>query len=414
MGQGISLIGTWITRLAQGWLVYRLTGSALLLGTVGFVGQIPTFLLAPFAGVWVDRLDRYRVLLVTQVLSMLQSALLAFFALTDLVTPTHVIVLAAMQGIINAFDTPARQTFLVQLVDEREDLPNAIALNSSIFNGARLVGPSIAGVTIGLVGEGWCFAIDAASYIGVLAAMLAMRLTPREAPPRSAGFASELRDGLAYIAGFAPIRDLLCLVACVSLSGMSYAVLMPVFANKVLGGGPSTLGILMASSGTGALLGALWLASRSSVVGLSAIVSGAGFVFSLALLGFSYSRWLPLSMPLLTLVGVGMMLQMAATNTLLQTLVEERMRGRVMSFYTMSFLGMTPFASLIAGFVASHLGAPVAVRIGALLSLVAVSVFALRLPKLHEQMNPVHERHGHLQPAAAGAASASELPPAGE
>lgn len=397
-GQGISLIGTWVTRLAMSWLVYRLTGSSLLLGVVGFAGQIPTFLLGPFAGVIVDRSDRYRLLLVTQVLSMLQSGLLAFFALSGLVSVWHVLVLAISQGVINAFDTPARQTLLIDMLESREDLPNAIALNSSLVNVARLIGPSIAGVLIGLFGEGICFALDASSYLAVLAALLAMRIKTPERPPRSTRFVSELREGFAYVSTFVLIRDLLLLLACVSLAGMPYAVLMPVFATKVLHGGPHTLGWLMTATGIGALCSALWLATRSSVLGLGRVVCGASLVFGSALIAFSYSRSIWLSLPLLVLVGGGMMMQMAATNTLIQTLVDERMRGRVLSFYTMAFFGMTPFGSLLAGAISSSFSAEVAVRSGGIITLIAVALFIRRLPQLRAQARPIYERLGILQP----------------
>jgi MFS family permease len=400
-GQGISLIGTWVTRIAMSWLVYRLTNSSLLLGVVGFAGQIPTFLLGPFAGVIVDRSDRYRLLVLTQFLSMVQSSLLAFFALSGLVTVWHVLFLAITQGVINAFDTPARQTLLVDMIESRDDLPNAIALNSSLVNVARLIGPSVAGVLIGLFGEGICFAIDASSYIAVLAALLALRIVPRERPVRSTRFLSELRDGFAYVTAFTPIRDLLLLLACVSLAGMPYAVLMPVFATKVLHGGPHTLGWLMTAGGVGALCSALWLATRTSVLGLGRIVAGASCVFGTALIAFSYSRSLWLSLPLLVLVGAGMMMHMAATNTLVQTLVDERMRGRVLSFYTMAFFGMTPFGSLLAGAVSARFGAEIAVRSGGLITLIAVALFVRRLPQLREQARPVYERLGILQPRAA-------------
>jgi len=400
-GQGISLIGTWVTRLAMSWLVYRLTDSALLLGIVGFAGQIPTFLLGPFAGVIVDRSDRYRLLVATQVLSMLQSSLLAFFALTHLVTVWHVLILAISQGVINAFDTPARQTLLIDMLESRDDLPNAIALNSSLVNVARLIGPSIAGVLIGLFGEGVCFALDASSYIAVLAALLALRIAAPARPARSTRFLGELREGFAYVSAFAPIRDLLLLLACVSLAGMPYAVLMPVFATKILHGGPHTLGWLMTATGIGALCSALWLASRTSVLGLGRIVCGASLVFGSALIAFSYSRSLWLSLPLLIFVGGGMMMQMAATNTLIQTLVDERMRGRVLSFYTMAFFGMTPFGSLLAGAVSSRFSAEIAVRSGGVITLLAAALFIRRLPQLRAQARPIYERMGILQPEQA-------------
>lgn len=375
-GQGISLIGTWLTRVAMSWLVYRLTHSAFLLGVVGFASQIPTFLLAPLAGVLIDRWDRHRVLVATQALAMLQSALLAVFALTGTATVWHVLVLGAFQGLINAFDTPARQSFVIEMVESRDDLPNAIALNSSMVNGARLVGPSIAGVLIAAAGEGWCFTVDAVSYLAVLASLLAMRIKPR--PPRPAGkrVLVELRDGFRYVAGAPTIRALLLLLAFVSLTGVPYMVLMPIFAGDVLHGGPHTLGLLTASIGVGAVSGALWLASRRGLVGLGRVVPLAGATFGAGLIAFACSRTLWLSMPLLAVTGGGMMIQMAASNTLLQTEVEDDKRGRVMSFYTMAFFGMMPLGSLLAGLLGARIGAPRTVVVGGVATLFAVLLFA--------------------------------------
>src|SRR4051812_37574457 len=268
-GQSVSLIGTWMTRIATSWLVYRLTGSALLLGVVGFAGQIPSFLLAPFAGVLVDRWNRHRLLVATQVLALLQSLALAILALVGIVQIWHVIALSIFQGLINAFDMPARQAFVVEMVEKREDLANAIALNSSMVNAARLLGPSIGGVIIAAVGEGWCFMLDAISYLAVIASLLAMKITPRMTQQiKGARMLQQLYEGWKYASGFAPIRKVLLLLALVSLVGMPYTVLMPVFANKLLEGGPNTLGQLMAASGVGALAGAMLLAARKSVLGL--------------------------------------------------------------------------------------------------------------------------------------------------
>src|SRR4051812_1612398 len=289
-GQSVSLVGTWMTRVATSWLVYRLTGSALLLGVVGFAGQIPSFLLAPIAGVLVDRWDRHRLLVVTQVLAMLQSLALAALTLTGTIRIWHVVALSVFQGLVNAFDMPARQAFVVEMVETRADLPNAIALNSSMVNGARLVGPSVAGVLIAWVGEGWCFAADGISYVAVIASLMAMRLTPREIAPRgSANVLKQLREGFAYAAGFAPIRNMLLLLALVSLVGMPYTVLMPVFANEILGGGPYALGWLMAASGVGALAGAMLLASRRSVLGLGKFIPLMAAAFGFGLVAFSFS-----------------------------------------------------------------------------------------------------------------------------
>jgi MFS family permease len=378
VGQGTSLVGTWITRVATSWLVYRLTGSALLLGVVGFAGQIPTFLLASFAGVAVDRWSRHRVLVAAQTLSMVQSALLAVFALTKTITVWHVIALVAFQGLINAFDTPARQAFVVEMVETREDLPNAIALNSSMVNAARLIGPSIAGVLIVAVGEGWCFAIDAVSYLAVIASLLMMRVARKPLRAEQSHVLDELLDGFRYVAAHLEIRAALLLLALVSLVGMPYVVLLPIFAKTVLHGGAHTLGALTAASGLGAIAGALWLASRKTVDGIARIVAAGGAVFGVGLMALGGSHWVWLSLPIMVVTGAGMMVQMAASNTLIQTLVEEDKRGRVMSFYTMAFFGMTPFGSLAGGVLADRVGAPATVVVGGVATLVAVAAFAAR------------------------------------
>ena len=395
-GQGISLVGTWITRVATSWLVYRLTGSALLLGTVSFAGQIPTFVLAPLAGVLVDRWDRHRVLVVTQVLAMLQSAALAVLALTGLITVPLVLALSIVQGVINAFDVPARQAFVTEMVTAREDLPNAIALNSSLVNGARLVGPAVAGVLVAAVGEGWCFAVDAASYVAVVGSLLAMRVTPRVRTRPQAHVVTELVEGFRYVRSFAPIRAILLLLALVSLTGMPYTVLMPLFASEVLHGGPHTLGLLMGAAGLGALVGALWLASRASVLGLGRVLVFAGAAFGAGLIGFALSRSMWLSVPLMIVTGGGMMMQMATSNTLVQTLVDEDKRGRVMSFYAMAFFGMTPFGALAAGALADRFGAPTTVLLGGVVTLVAVAAFARKLPELRVIATPIYRRLGIL------------------
>ena len=376
LGQGISLLGTWLTRVASSWLVYRLTHSALLLGVVGFASQIPTFLLAPLAGVLVDRWSRHRVLVATQALAMLQSALLAGFALTGTITVWHVLVLGSFQGLINAFDTPARQAFVVEMVEERANLPNAIALNSTLVNGARLVGPSIAGVLIAAVGEGWCFAADAVSYVAVIASLLAMHV--KTAPPRvtHTRVLAELRDGFRYVLGVPTIGSTLLLLAFVSFTGVPYMVLMPIFAGEVLHGGPHTLGLLTGATGAGAVSGALWLASRRTIHGLVRTICLAGVTFGVALVAFGLARTIWLSLPALFVAGAGMMIQMAASNTLLQTRVADDKRGRVMSFYTMAFFGMMPLGSLAAGILGHRVGSPVTVACGGVATVVAVLVFA--------------------------------------
>jgi MFS family permease len=408
MGQGISMVGTWITHVASSWLVYGLTGSALLLGVTSFASQAPTFFLSPFAGVWVDRVDRRRVLLITQSLAMLQSGLLAFFALRGTLDVPHIIVLNAFQGVISAVDIPARQSFLVEMIEDREDLPNAVALNSSLLNGARLVGPSIAGLLIGLVGESYCFLIDTISYVAVLGSLLAMRVIPRVRAARRGNVLGELRDGFRYAAGFPPIRAVLLLLLLISLVGAPYVVLLPMVARDVLHGGASTLGSLTGSAGLGALCGALYLASRRSVLGLSRVIAGAGCVFGAGLLLVSRSSSLPMTLPLLTLVGCSMMVLLASSNTILQTLVEEDKRGRVMSFYSMAVFGVVPFGSLLAGTLADRMGAGTTLLVQGSFCIVAAFAFWRSLPGLRRHIRPVYERLGIL-PHLRGVSEATQL-----
>ncbi len=406
-GQTVSLIGTWLTRVATSWLVYRLTQSSLLLGLVGFAGQIPTLFLAPVAGAWVDRWNRHRVLLVTQALAMLQSGLLAAFALSGRIKVAHVLALAAFQGIINAFDTPARQAFVVEMIDAREDLPNAIALNSSMVNAARLIGPSVAGVLIAAVGEGGCFLIDACSYLAVLGSLWAMRLKAPAQRRTLKPLGQELREGFAYVVGFAPVRSILLLLALVSLMGMPYMVLMPIIATQVLHGGASTLGFLMASTGFGALAGALYLASRRSVLGLGRVLVLGAIAFGVGLAAFSRSRSLPLSLAILFFTGLAMMVQMAASNTVLQTLVDEDKRGRVMSFYAAAFFGSAPFGSLLAGTAAQRFGAQATLLFGGVTCVLAGLWFWRQLPRLRALAAPVYVRRGILPEIATGLQSAT-------
>jgi len=413
-GQSVSLIGTWMTRIATSWLVYRLTRSPFLLGVTSFAGSIPLFLLAPIAGVWIDRWDRHRTLIVTQVVSMVQSFLLAGLALTGTIDIWHIVALMLLQGVVNALDMPARQAFLVEMVDQRDDLPNAIALNSSMVNAARLLGPSVAGLIIAAVGEGYCFLIDGISYLAVIASLAAMQVTkkPRHAGKRSA-FA-EMREGWQYVSRSLPIRSILLLLALVSLLGMPYTVLMPVFAARVLHGGPHTLGYLMAAIGVGALAGALMLAARKSVLGLGRVIPLSAAIFGAALIGFGLSHIFWLSVPLLLAAGFGMMRQMAASNTLLQTIVEDEKRGRVMSFYAMAFAGMSPFGSLLAGVLAQRFGAPITVIASGFFCLIGAGLFARELPSLREVIRPIYIRLGVLPEVASGIESASELQTVGK
>ncbi len=406
-GQSVSLIGTWMTRLATSWLVWRLTHSAALLGLLGFAGQVPTFVLASFAGVWVDRLNRHRLLVATQILAMLQSFTLAALVLSGHVEVWEIIALQVFQGIVNAFDMPTRQSLLVDLIEDRADLSNAVALNSTMVNGARLIGPSLAGLIVAAAGEGWCFFADGISYVAVVASLLLMHVS---AAPRGAGkkkLLHDLGDGLRYAFGFGPIRSILLLLALVGVAGIPYRVLMPVIAAETLGGGAHTLGFLMAAMGVGALLGALYLASRRSVLGLGGLIPLAAGLFGASLAGVGLSRSLTASLLLMVTMGVGFMIHLAASNTLIQTLVREQMRGRVMALYTMAFIGMATFGSLLAGAVAGAIGAPLTLTAGGLVCILGAGLFAWRLPGLREKVRPIYVEKGIL-PGTLGDAAALE------
>jgi MFS family permease len=407
-GQGISLIGTWMTRVATGWLVYRLTHSAFLLGLVSFSGQIPILLLGSVAGVWVDRLNRHRVLVVTQALSMLESFALAALALGGVITVLDIILLNLFQGAVNAFDMPARQAFVVEMVQSREDLPNAIALNSSLVNGARLVGPSVAGLLIATVGEGYCFLLDGFSYMAVIASLLGMTLVPWT-PRIHASVRSELREGWDYVRGSRPIWSILMLLSLVSLVGMPYTALMPIFAGSILHGGAHTFGFLMGAAGVGALMGAVILAARRSVLGLGRLIAVTAAAFGASLIAFAASRQLWLSLLLLVVTGYSFMQQMASSNTILQTISEEEKRGRVMSFYSMAIQGVAPFGSLIAGAVASRIGAPHTLMIGGVTCMAGSALFAWRLPALRQLVRPIYAQMGIVRELAAGINTASVL-----
>lgn len=377
-GQGISLIGTWLQRIAMSWLVYSLSGSALILGVVSFSNQIPTFILAPIAGVFADRWNRHRALVATQVLAMIQAFILAMLVLFGQVQIWHVLVLGAILGLINAFDVPIRQSFVVDMVENKEDLANAIALNSTLVNSARLLGPSIAGILVGLFGEGTCFLLNALSYIPVVAALLAMKITITKSSSENNNVWTDLREGAAYALASKPIRAILLLLALVSLLGMPYTVLMPVFATDILHGGPHTLGFLMAATGIGALIGALFLAARASPQGLGKWIIAAACIFGSGLIAFSFTKVFWVSMVVLTIAGFGMMVQTASSNTVLQTIVDDAMRGRVMSFYTMAFMGMAPFGSLLAGSLAHVLGTTNTILVGGLGCIAGAIAFALK------------------------------------
>jgi MFS family permease len=380
-GQLISLVGTWMQNVAQSWLVYRLTGSSFLLGSVGFASQIPIFLLSPIGGAVADRRNRQKLVIATQVSSMLLAFVLAAITLLGIVKVWHVFVLAALLGLVNAFDIPARQAFLVEMVG-KEDLMNAIALNSSMFNGARVVGPAIAGILVASIGEGWCFFANAVSYIAVIAGLMMMRVPERIRPATLNSALNDIVEGFSWVWSTGPIFSLLLLVGIVSLVGMPYAVLMPVFADHILHSGARGLGILMGFSGAGALIGALALAAKSGLQGLGTWVAASSAAFGVFLALFAYSRMFWVSAVLLIPVGIFMMVQMASTNTLIQAMVPDHLRGRVMSLYSMMMMGMAPLGALLAGGVSEHVGAPLTVAVGGLFSIAGSIWFGMRLPEL--------------------------------
>jgi len=378
-GQFVTLVGMWIQQIALSWLVFRLTGSALLLGVVGFASQLPTIFLSPFAGVFADRLNRRNILVFTQTVFMIQAIVLSILVLTGTIQIWHIISLGALIGFVAAFDGPTRQSFVVEMVEDRADLSNAIALNSFMFNGARLIGPSIGGILISVIGEGYCFLINGICYLGVISALLAMRFTPKDTKASRTNILQELKEGFAYTFGIPSIRSILLLLGLVSLMGMPYMLLMPVVAKDVLHGGPHTMGFLMAGVGAGALIGATYLASRKSIVGLERVIPIATSIFGIGLIAFSRSHTFWLSLVLISVTGFGMMVQMASCNTLVQTIVDDDKRGRVMSFYTMAFMGTAPFGSLLTGGLASRIGAPSTLLISGISCIVGMLIFVSRL-----------------------------------
>ncbi|MGA7634433.1 MAG: MFS transporter [Terriglobales bacterium] len=397
-GQSISIVGTWMTKLATSWLVYRLTHSALLLGIVGFAGLIPTFALAPFAGVWIERRNRRKLLVWTQAAAAIQSLTMAALTLAHVITLWEIIALAVFQGLINAFDTPGRQIFLVQMVEDRADLSNAIAINSSMANGARLIGPAIAGLVIAAFGEGGCFLIDGISYLAVIASLLRMRIQPLDIHRSNASRFEQMREGWQYVSTFRPVRTILLFSALLALMGYPYAVLLPIFAGQVLHGGAATLGWLTGASGIGALVSGLSLAVRKSAAGLTGMLPIAARVLGGALILFGLSATLWLSLVLMVFVGFGMMQVFSASNTVIQTLVPEDKRGRVMSYYVMALFGTAPFGSLLAGSLAHRIGAPHTVFVTGAFCIATSLWFTLELPKINAVMRPVYQDMG-LAPA---------------
>ncbi len=414
-GQIVSLVGTWLASVATSWLVYRLASesmparSAFLLGAVGFAAQFPVFLIGPLAGVFADHFNRHRILIATQVAFMVHSFVLAVLTYTGRITIGQILFLSLVHGLIRAFDLPTRQALVVQLVPDRADLGNAIALNSSMVHTARLIGPAIAGFMIYRWSEAVCFFVDSVSFFFVIFALLRMRLPQATFERPQAGALQSLRDGLSYAVGFAPIRTILLLVAATSLMAMSQTVLMPVFADRVYGGRERTLGLLLGASGFGAVCGSLYLASRRTVLGLGRVLVAATCVLGAGLIAFAWSRNLALGMGLLTITGFSMVVQLASSNTLIQTIVDDDKRGRVMSLFTTAFMGMTPFGSLLGGTLASGIGAPATLTLAGIGCLLGGSVFALRLPALRALVRPIYVERGILPPIAAGlSASAAE------
>jgi MFS family permease len=392
-GQLISLIGTWMQNVAQSWLVYRLTGSSLLLGTVSFAGQIPVFPIAPLAGMVADRWNRRTIVIITQTASMILASILAALTLTNRITVWEIVVLAALLGVVNAFDIPARQSFLVEMVG-REDLMNAIALNSSIFNGARIIGPAIAGILVASIGEGWCFFANAVSYIAVIAGLFMMRISRRQAERSIKSAYDHIAEGFRFVRKTAPIRALLLMLGLVSLVGMPYTVLMPVFAKTVLHGDATTLGVLGSAAGIGALAGALTLASRTRVDGLGKWVWMACTSFGTFLILFSFSHHYFLSVLLLVPVGFSLMTQMGATNTLVQSMVPDRLRGRTMAVYSVMFMGMSPLGAILAGAAADKIGAPMTVALGGACAIAGAIAFARHLPKIRVEARQLLSEQG--------------------
>ncbi|MHB1686939.1 MAG: MFS transporter [Ignavibacteriaceae bacterium] len=409
-GQSLSLIGTWIQMVAMTWLVYRLTNSALMLGIVGFSGQIPSFLLGPLAGVLADRWNRHRILLITQSLALLQALILSFIVFTNVVVVWHLIVLSISLGIINAFDMPIRQSFVVEMIEnQKQDLGNAIALNSTMVNAARLAGPSIAGILVASFGEGWCFLINAISYVAVVISLLRMKLDPYEANPSKKNIIGELKEGFSYTFNFLPIRYLIMLLALVSVASTPVTLLAPVIATKYLHGNASTYGFLIGAYGCGALMGAAYLLNKKNVLGLGKLIAIAVILFSVGAISFSFSRFFPLSILLLMITGLGMMLEVASTNTMIQTIVEEDKRGRVMSFYAMAFRGMSPFGSIFGGGLATLIGAPLTLLSGGIICLIGAGVYIKKLPMLRPLIRPIYVRMGILPEVAQGVQTASQI-----
>ncbi|MCX5679061.1 MAG: MFS transporter [Candidatus Omnitrophica bacterium] len=409
VGQGISMVGTWMQAVASGWLAYRLTNSPFMLGIVGFSSQAPIFLLGPLGGFFADTGNKRRILIVTQAISMVQAIVLAALTLSGKIEVWHIIVLGVVLGCVNSFDMPVRQSFIVDMVERKEILGNAIALNSLQFNVARLIGPSIAGILIAVWGEGVCFLINGLSFIAVILSLAAMRVALRESKPKNYKVIEGIREGFNYVSKSIPIRHILLLLSVVSVTGASYVVLMPIFARDIIGGGPETLGFLMSSAGIGALGATLYLASRRTVRGLGRMLVISASIFALSLAAFSFSKSLAVSMTVLVITGFGVMAHMAASNIILQTIADDDKRGRMMSFYTMAFIGTAPIGSLLSGIMASRIGASNTLVVCAILCLAASAVFANKLPVIRQAIRPIYKKMGIIPEVASGLNAVNEF-----
>jgi len=395
-GQFLSLVGTWVQTVALSWLVYRITGSSIMLGLIGFASQIP-YLFSPIGGVLADRMNRHRLILLTQILSTVQAVLMGWLTLTGQVRVWHIFFLALALGAIGMFDMTARQSFLVEMVG-KDDLMNAIALNSSVYNSGRILGPAVAGLMVAAIGEGWCFMVNAASFLAVIVGLLLMRLPP--AAPREKGISpiAQLHEGIRFVRHNEPLRTLLINLGIVSIMSYSFIVLMPVFADRMLGGGPKTLGVLMSAFGAGALLGAIYMATRTGLRGLSRTIVRATLIYSFALILFAFSSTIVLACFFLVITGAGMLLQVASTNTSLQTITPDALRGRVMGFYGMMFMGMAPIGSLVAGWLGDWIGASYTVALGAAVSIIAALAFNRRRPVVVAALRQIMEQRVQMMP----------------
>ena len=396
IGQGVSLIGSWMQNIALSWLIYRLTGSVFLLGFIGFTNQIPMLILTPFTGVMTDRYSRHKIMLLAQALFMLHATIMAVLVLLNVIEVWHIIALSVFFGIISAFDAPARQALVVDLIDKPEDLSNAIALNSAIFNGARLVGPAIAGIIIAIAGEGICFVLNTLSFAAVIIALLMIKIPLKKENKKLSNFKNSFTEGLQYTFRTLPIRTLIILLAILSLFGVPFIVLLPAYAKEILHGGADTLGYLMSGLGAGALLGALYMAARKSVIGLDKVIYLNLLLLGISIILASLSNNIHFSLVSLFLAGISMILTLAAINTMLQTLTEETMRGRVMSFYAMALMGLFPVGNLISGSIASGIGITYTLIIGGIITIISGIIFAIRIPVLREYMQPIYIEKGIL------------------